>query len=322
MAVQHAGQVQNQLLLEEHEGSLNAKRVYPVSGAGLTSLPTIFAVVNIGAGGGTTTVTPVGLTTLAPSPNYIGLTTTQLGAGDKYIGLVTSTQNGLVTLAPSPNAIGFVTAILSGNVTATSVGLQTLAPSPNFIGLVTVAGIGTLTLSDPKGFIGLVTNVQSGLTTLAPSPNFIGLVTVAGIGTLTLSDPKGFIGLVTTVASGNTTVLSRNAGTNKTLKSLPITLSTGSQATIFVPTNTFNITQVLINSNATVRLNLKSGATYLTGNASLGVNLSPTGGWVESGSPDSPIYLGLAAQAAIVVEKADSGGTVAQIGGHITYFDE
>lgn len=84
------------------------------------------------------TITPVGLVTLAPSPNligivtvankdrtitgnvtlsdskgFIGLVTAALGLGDRYIGLVTATQVGLMTLAPSPNFIGIATVIMS-----------------------------------------------------------------------------------------------------------------------------------------------------------------------------------------------------------------
>lgn len=157
MAVQHAGQVQNQLLLEEHDGVNNAKRVSIVAGAA-----------------GQATITMQGLVTLAPSPNFIGIVTAVPGS------TMTVTPVGLLTLAPSSNFIGLVT--------VAGIGTLTLSDPKGFIGLVTVGG-----MSDPKAyvglmtgtlgvgdrFIGLVTNVQAGLVTLAPSPNFIGLVTVA-----------------------------------------------------------------------------------------------------------------------------------------------
>ena len=350
MAVQHNGNVQNQLLMEEHDGANNAKRVTIVGGGSGQATVTMQGLVTV-IPAGTATVTPVGLQTLAPSPNLIGLVTIAGGSTitlsdpKGYIGLVTIGGIGTVTLADPKGFIGLTT--------------TTLGASPAFIGIVTVTNkdrtiTGNVTLSDAKTYIGLttstlglgdryiglVTNTQNGLVTLAPSPNFIGLtttvlgtspafvgiVTVAGIGTVTLSDPKGYIGLVSVQGTvgvlGNTTVLTRNAGTNKVLKSLPVAFATASAATIFVPSNTFYITQVLLNSNATVRLNIRSGATHLTGNASLGVNIFPGGGWVENGSPDSPLYIGLAAAAPIVVEKADAGGLISQIGGHITYFDE
>lgn len=186
-----------------------------------------------------------------------------------------------------------------------------------FIGLVTIANqpplvassayIGLASVNIGGGNVGITGNV-----TLNPSPNFIGLVTVANQPPLVAS--SAFIGLVTAVT--------RNAGTNKTLRILPITMSTSSVATIAVPTNTFYITHLLLNSNATVRLNIKSGVTYLTGNASLGINIFPGGGWVENGAPDSPIYMGQAGAAAIVIEKADAGGTISQVGGKIVYFEE
>lgn len=350
MAVRHLGNIQPQLDLEEHEGTQNAKRVYPVSGVGLTSLPTIFAVVNTGSAGNATvsmpggvtvfqgtqpwnslgTITQNGLTTLAPSPNFIGLSTTVTGAGDRFIGLVTNVQAGLTTLAPSPNFVGLVTSVNgAGNA---FIGLTTTVngAGDRFIGLVTVVQssaarsiLGNVTLSNPNTyiglttttlglgdrFIGLVTAVQSGLVTLAPSANFIGLVSV-----------QGSVGLV-----GNTTVLAINTGTNKTLAVLPILLSTASIVNVFTPTGgnaIFKITNILLSSNATVRVNIKSGASYLTGNASLGINLFPGGGFVESGSPDSPTYIGLASGATFTVEKADAGGIISQIGGKVVYFSE
>jgi len=72
------------------------------------------------------TNTPAGLHTLAPSPNYIGLATVNIGANpNTYIGLVT---------------VG-------------GIGTLTLSDPKGYIGLVTIGGIGTLTLADPKGFI-------------------------------------------------------------------------------------------------------------------------------------------------------------------------
>ena len=261
--INHTGNVQNQLMMEEHDGTLNAKRVTVVGAAGQV------------------TITPVGLTTLAPSPNYIGL--------------------------------------------------------------VTVGGIGTLTLADPKGyiglttttngagdrFIGLVTNVQAGLTTLAPSPSYIGLVTVGGIGTLTLADPKGYIGLVTaslgigTQFIGLVTSVTRNAGTNKTLIPLPVGLGNNSIAVVATPTNAqkINVTQLVLNSNITTEIAIRSGVTYLTGNASLGMTIYPGGGFVMSGSPDSPSWIGLPS-GALTIEKRDGGGTISKIGGGVIYFDE
>ncbi len=192
-----------------------------------------------------------------------------------------------------------------------------------YLGLVTVdigasKGItwaGNVTLSDAKTYIGLTT------TTLGLGDRFIGLVTTAFSGNVSLNASAAYIGLVTAII-GNASVATKNAGTTKTLKILPVAFATSSAATIVVPTNTFYITSILLNSNATVRLNVRSGATYLTGNASLGINIFPGGGWVETGSVDSPVYQGLAAAAPIVIEKFDTGGIISQIGGKVVYFDE
>lgn len=246
---------------------------------------------------GLVTIGGMSTVTLSDPKGFIGLVTTQAADPKGYIGLVTVTQ------ASSARTI-------TGNVT--------LSDAKTFIGLVTIGGMSTVTLADPKGFIGLVT--LGGGTAWADPKTFIGLVTVGNtpnvsvVGNVTLSDSKNFIGLVT--------AWSRNAGTTKTLKPFTVTLSTSSVTTIYVPTNTFYVTNLLLNSDATVRVSVKSGATYLTGNASIGITLNPNGGWVETGAPDSPTYIGLAAAAALVVEKADSGGLKANIGGKVILFEE
>lgn len=192
MSNQHAGNVENQVLLEEHDGILNAKRV------SLVSAPTIFAVTNA-ANVANQTITPVGLVTLAPSPNFIGIVT-----------VANPAAAGNVTLDP-----GSLTG-MRGNLT--------LSDSKGFIGLVSLGGgpvniVGNVTLSDPKGFIGLVTVVQSSAARTITGNMTLDVGSLVGIrGNLTLSDPKGFIGLVTVVQSsasrsiiGNVT-LAANSG--------------------------------------------------------------------------------------------------------------
>ena len=332
-------------------------RVGIVGNVTLSDAKTFIGLVTVG-GGVLNTITAVtditnpialkGNLTLSDSKTFIGLTTTTIGAaipaGANFIGLVTvvgslSPAAGNVTLDAGSRAgiVGNLT--LSDAKTFIGLTTSTLGASPAFIGIVTVAnasfpvtqsggwgvdiagGIidsahitGNVTLTDAKTFIGLTT------TTLGASPAFVGIVTIANsniraiAGNLTLSDAKTFIGLVTANAV--------NVGTNKTLIHKTIAFSQASIVTIAVPSNTFKITQLLINSNATTRLNIKSGATYLTGNVSLGMCISPGGGWVENGSPDSPVYIGLAGAAAIVLEKLDLTGTSAQIAGKLIYFDE
>jgi mucin-19 len=297
-----------------------------------------------------------------PDPNgFIGLTTAVNGQAwpdpHTYIGLVTITGSlaaaagnitldagsktgivGNVTLSPSINWLGFATVDIQdawadpktwiGLVTVSGIGGLTLVDSKLPIGSVSVLGgkisiIGNVTLSDPKTFIGLVT---IGNTVTVAAHGLTGTVTIQDggnsistdiIGNVTISDSKNFIGLVT--------AWSRNAGTAKTLYNFPIAMSAGSIATIAVPTGgnaLFYITQNLINSDATVRVSIKSGVTYLTGNASIGITLNPGGGWVEDGGVDAPNYIGLASGAAIVIEKFDMTATSAKIGGKIMYFQE
>lgn len=204
MSTTHSGNQLNQVTFEEHDGANNAKRVNVVAG-----------------GVGQATVTHVGMVTLAPSPNFIGLATVKIGTNvNTNIGLVTVDGGkigvlGNVTLSNSQAYIGLVTA--------------TLGASPAFIGIVTVANpgaaaAGNVTLNPSPNFIGIVTVANpaapaAGNVTLNPSPNFIGIVTVANaslpvtfagnvtldpgsrtgiLGNVTLSDAKTYIGLTTT----------------------------------------------------------------------------------------------------------------------------
>lgn len=251
--------------------------------------PTLYAVVNTGAVGVTNSIvtvanTPlpvnvIGNVTVSDAKTYIGLTTTTLGVGTQFIGLVTVAPHSLV-----------------GNLT--------LSDAKTYIGLNT----STLGLGDR--FIGLVT------ATLGASPAFVGIVTIANsVGNATLNPSPNFIGLVTANAI--------NIGTNKTLVSLPVGLGNNSLATVAVPTNAnkIKVTNLVLGSNVTTEIAIKSGVTYLTGNASLGITLFPGGGFELPGSPDSPSWIGLPS-GAIVIEKRDGGGTVSKIGGGLIYFDE
>jgi hypothetical protein len=212
----------------------------------------------------------IGNVTLSDAKTYIGLTTTTLGAGSAAIGKLAA----------------------NSGVDIGDVDVLSIAAGDNNIGNVDVASLaGNVTLSDAKTYIGLTT------TTLGVGTRFIGLVTASSL----------------------------NAGTTKTWIPLPVALSTSSVVTVAVPTGgnaLFYIGNLVFNSDATVRVSIKSGVTYLTGNASIGITVNPGGGWVESGSPDSPTYIGLASGAAIVVEKFDMTGTKANLGGKVNYFQE
>lgn len=328
---------------------------------GNVDIVTLPALVASSAYIGLATVIQANQPALIAGTAYVGLASVNIGGtlpalavGTSYIGLVTNTLNRGPLLGTGDTSALFVSTA-SGSFLNTGIrdttghvaniettgALDVLAVTgSSYIGLASVNIGGTLpALAAGTAFIGLVTAVNSNQPALVAGTAYIGLASVNVGGTLpALTTGTAYIGLASVNIGGSlpalssggnyiglVTAWSRNAGTAKILASLPITLSTGSQATIVVATGgsaIFYITNLLISSNATVRMNIKSGATYLTGNASLGINLNPGGGWVENGAPDSPLYLGLASGSALVIEKADSSGNVAQIGGKITYFQE
>lgn len=280
---------------------------------------------------------------LANSNKYIGLTsvsgTVGLGTGTLNIGSV-SVLGGTINanLQTGTLNIGSVS-VLGGTINSTLQTSTLNVGSVSVLGGVInanlnagVAGIGFTTTyngtawPDPKTYIGLVTvghTVTVAAHALTAGAAFIGLATtVNGAGTQ-------FIGLTTSVNGvgtsfiGLVTAWARNAGTTKTLVPLPVGLGNNSLATVAVPTNSnkINLTQLILNSNVTTEIAIKSGVTYLTGNASLGITLFPGGGFVMNGAPDSPAWIGLPS-GAMVVEKRDGAGTVSKIGGSVIYFDE
>lgn len=203
-------------MMEEHDGSINAKRVSIVSTA------TLYAVVNTAAGGGAgqVTVTPNGLVTLGASPEFIGLVSvsgsvgvtglislasgtevrnrpvsnTTLNASDAYIGLATVVNANQPALVASSAYIGLAS-VNVGNVVNSIV---TLAPRTDYIGLVSVSGIvgvsglislasGTeirirpisnVTLNASDAYIGLATIVNANQPALVASSAYIGLASV------------------------------------------------------------------------------------------------------------------------------------------------
>lgn len=257
-----------------------------------------------------------GNVTLSDPKTYVGLTTSTLGIGDRFVGLATVVISSTVTVSNLVSAATLFAVVNagSGGTSSTDDAAFTVA---------TDAGTPFMALADEtspdlvnEGDVGVVRMsldriLKVSVATLVSDAN----VTVAVNGNITLSDSKNFIGLVT--------AWSRNAGTTKTLVNLPIAISTNSIVTIVVPTNDqkINITNLVLNSDATVRVAFKSGVTYLTGNASIGVTLNPGGGWIQTGSPDSPSWIGLPS-GAFVVEKLDITATLAKIGGNVIYFDE
>jgi len=318
------------------------------------SSATIFAVVNTAAAGQASVVLDTG-------SRFIGLATVNIGSSNATLFAVVNTGavgQASIVLDSGANYFGLATVDIGTNNAVALRGNVTISDSKGFIGLTTVVQAstartitGNLTLSDPKTYIGLTTttlgaspayiglasvNIGGTLPPLSTGANFIGIATVVQsstartiTGNITLSNSKGFIGLATTVTGagdrfiGLVTAVTRNAGTNKTLIGIPVALSTASQATIAVPATNLSIyvTSVLLNSDATVRMSIKSGVTYLTGNASIGITLNPGGGWVETGSPDAPVYISTPS-ASINLEKFDMTGTKANVGGKLVYFTE
>lgn len=277
------------------------------------STPTLFAVVNTGAAGDPGT--------------YIGLVTATLSVGTSFIGLVTVVQSSAARTITS----GTITAVTDVTNPVALKGNMTLSDSKTGIGLVSIfggavglnAGVNSIGFAsvtpvqawpDPKGYIGLVT-ITGSLAAASGNVTLDAGSRVGLLGNVTLSDSKTFIGLTTSVT--------RNAGTNKTLLNLPIAFSAASITTIAIPasSNSIYVTNLLLNSSATVRVTLKSGVTYMLGNASIGVTLNPGGGFPLTGSPDSPSWIGLPS-GALVIEKFDMTGTAAQIGGNVVYFQE
>lgn len=282
-----------------------------------------------------------------PDPKgYIGLVTItgSLSAPAGNVTLDAGSRTGIVgnvTLSDSKTFIGLVT--VGNTVSTTFSGNVTLSDAKTFIGLVTVVQssaarsiLGNVCLSSQVAWNN--PNTYIGLATVTPGRGhqFIGLVTcvmasaiMSIAGNITLSDSKTFIGLNTVVnGAGNqfmglVTAWTRNAGTTKTLIPVPVAMSTSSQATIAVPATNLSIyvTSVLLSSNATVRVSIKSGVTYLTGNASIGITINPGGGWVETGAPDAPVYMSTPS-ASINIEKFDMTGTIASLAGKIIYYTE
>lgn len=311
----------------------------------LTSAPTLYAVVNTGVVGDPKTFIGLTTTVIGSAPTIYAVVNTQATAASN-VTLDPGSRTGIVgnvTISDSKSFIGLVTV---GNVVSTTFsGNVTLSNSQNFIGLVTVVQssaarsiVGNLTITSGTISIAGSITVQAlrgnitldagslvslrGNLTLSNSQNFIGLVTVVQssaartiTGNITLSDAKTYIGLVTSS--------SLNAGTTKTLTQIPVAMSTSSQATIAVPATNLSVyvTSLLLSSDATVRVSVKSGVTYLTGNATIGITLNPGGGWVQRGSVDSPIYISTAS-ASINIEKFDMTGTIAKLGGSIIYYTQ
>src|SRR3990167_5033750 len=229
---QHRGNTQPAIDQEEHAtiGGVNGKKVFVIDDAGNQ-------ITSFG-----------GNATLNASPNYIGLVSVsgfQNPMPVSFAGNVTLDDGSLTALVESTAYIGLASVNVGGILPPLSAGVAN-------IGFASITPVSAW--PDPKTYIGLVTVANTVPVTFAGNVTLDDGSKTAIIGNVTLSDSKGFIGLAT--------VLSLNVGTTKTLIHKNIELSSSSIATIAIPTGEnaiFNITNLLISANATVRVSIKSG---------------------------------------------------------------
>ena len=296
--------------------SLSAATVY-------VGNPTLYAVVNTAAAGQASVV-------LDASPNFIGIVTIANPAGPYTI------EDGGNVITIDGTVIANQGAANTDPWFISNRGNITLSNSNTYIGLVTatfarddIVGAGNtggLFISTASGTLQHVTlKVNNGQPIGARTDNSDGGAVTSTTANLAVSNRNTvFNGTSWDRMPGNVSaVFTYTNGTSKSLINLPVGLGQGSIATIAVPTNAnkIKVTNFLLSSNVTTEVAIKSGVTYLTGNASLGVTLFPGGGFELPGSPDSPSWIGLPS-GALVVEKRDAGGTVSKIAGHAIYFDE
>lgn len=286
----------------------------------------------------------VGNVTLSDAKTFIGLTTAVNGQAwpdpKTYIGLVTigHTANvavvGNVTISDSKGFIGLVT-LGGGPVIAAGDVASGAADSGNPVKIGGKVNTTLPTYSDgQRGEAQISTRgaLRVELGTGSSTVNFGGRADNADA--VAVSSTAGNFAVINRNTVYNGTSWDRqlgdtggtyvkNAGTTKTLEIRSVGFSVASITTIAVPTNAqrIKVTMLTLNADATVNIRIKSGVTYLTGNASIGVTLNPGGGYVKNGSPDSPAWIGLPS-GALVVEKFDMTGTSAKIAGDVMYFDE
>lgn len=280
--------------------------------------------------------TITGNLTLSDPKGFIGLVTVvgSLSAAAGNITLDDGSLTGIVgnvTLSDAKTYIGLVTAtaIASGDIASGS------ADSGNPVKVAGKYNSTKPSFSDgQRGDLQLTSRGAIAVSLFRPdqatgniyrADNTDGVATSANIDNMgVINRNTVFNGTAWDRMPGNVSgVFINNAGTNKTLVILPVGLGNNSLATVAVPTNAqrIKVTNLLLSSNVTTEIAIKSGVTYLTGNASLGVTLFPGGGFELPGGPDTPSWIGLPS-GALVVEKRDPGGTTSKIGGHAIYFDE
>ena len=235
----------------------------------------------------------------------------------------------------SVHVMNEISALATVNVSNVIRGIVTIAPRTDYIGLMSISG--NVAISNELTALATVnvSNIIGGVVTIAPRTDYIGLASVNIGGTLpALVASSAYIGLASvniggtlpalvagTAQIGSVTVsntVTVEETTSKTLLHLTIANNTSGAATIFVPTGTFKITNLMLSANATVGISIKSGVTYLAGNASIRVTVFPGGGWVENGDLLNPLFSGLADAGSFVLEKT----TTTPIAGHVVYYED
>lgn len=251
---------------------------------------------------------------LNPSNSFIGLTTTVIGSAPTIFAVVnTGASNSNVTLNPSPNFIGLVT-VVNGNQPA-------LIASSAYIGLASVNIGGTLpALTAGSAYVGLASvNIGGTLPALTAGSAYVGLASVNIGGTLpALAAGSAFIGLVSAASINGNVDLKTGRTLNIAQIALSATNLSGATAFISSASKKYYITNLILSTASNVGINFINQGTYLTGNASLMIQLAPQGGIVENNNPSAPLYFALANQTNFLITT----NTAAPISGRVTWYEE
>jgi len=185
MSTQHnGGNAVPEITREEHDGTINAKRVTLVSGQ------TIYAIVNTSAVGQASVVVDTGA-------NWIGLATVNVSNPTLYAVVNTGAvgvQQSMVTIFPGPNYIGLASVNIGGTLPPLSAGVAN-------IGFASVTPISSW--PDPKGYIGLASvNIGGGNVGLNAGIAGIGFATINVVNQPALVASAAYVGLASVNIGG------------------------------------------------------------------------------------------------------------------------
>ncbi len=255
---------------------------------------------------------------LGAGSNFIGLATTVIGSAPTLYAVVNTAAAGQasVVLDAGTRYVGLASVNIGGTLPALTAGAA-------YIGLASVNIGGTLpALSAGSNFIGLISAASiQGKVQLVAGTAYAGLASVNIGGTLpALSTGSNFIGLTTTVIGSAPTIYV--VGSVKTHKFTPIALSatnlSGATALVGAANKNYYITKILLSTASNVGLTFLNGATYLTGNASIRMQLAPQGGLAYPGEADSPLFVSLANQTNFLIAT----DTAAPVAGSVSWYEE